>query len=524
MEIMSMHPVERSCREQYSKLYITRILERCGVPGSTFEGVCFADTGETASAFAVMCALAPYVKQNGTPEFLEEADKIAASLKRFQLEEAIERAAECCDLVANPAMLRPISRYGSGKEISKLISKIRKWDKQPGKERKAAQSARDALLLSDTREALLYIDKIQWLDSYAKIRGVTAQELRDWVLLDFGFDKDDVKRLDLGSTVIEIRIDSRLNFQLYDTVAGKTVKSLPKRNADPEMYAACSAELKDLKNNAKKVLKEQAKHLQRAYIEKTEMDVSYWKSLYLDNPVLGALARLLLWQWEGEGEPVRFLLTPDKNVLGCTGAQTGIGDTGRICLAHPMELPPEELEQWRVLLGEMKLPQPFTQVFEPVYDIPENAIPDRYKGMEMPLFVLKNLEKEGFTLEREWNSMEITGNAVYVYYKSDEVPESEYGYVPIDSIVSLGRLFVKETGRGLNHDLYALDTALLGNRVRENDLKALETFAPAITAGNIRKLIDIAIETQSLDCQSWLMNYQNEHFPMTWDDLELLEL
>ena len=48
--------------------------------------------------------------------------------------------------------------------------------------------ARSALLLSDTKEAVLYLDKEKNLSVYADMRGRKADEVREQVLMDFGLD------------------------------------------------------------------------------------------------------------------------------------------------------------------------------------------------------------------------------------------------------------------------------------------------------------------------------------------------
>ena len=94
---------------------------------------------------------------------------------------------------------------------------------------------------------MLYADKAGILDKYARKRGLDTDVLRDSVMADFGLDKDGRKTFDLGNTTVEVSVNKELKLNLYDTNAGKDVKSIPKRSADPDKYEKAKAEFADIK-------------------------------------------------------------------------------------------------------------------------------------------------------------------------------------------------------------------------------------------------------------------------------------
>lgn len=151
-------------------------------------------------------------------------------------------------------------------------------------------------MLSDTREAMIYAEKQNWLDHYAGLRGKKADVIRDTELADFGFNGDGKKIYDIGSTVIEASIADNLSITLYDTVAAKAVKSIPKRGADIEKYEACSADYAELKKNVKKVVKARNDILFEYFLSGKRIKADIWMPVYMSNPLLNKVARLLVWK------------------------------------------------------------------------------------------------------------------------------------------------------------------------------------------------------------------------------------
>ena len=100
------------------------------------------------------------------------ADQVAESLDQDAFLDFLETYAtdDKDPSVYMPALdgsLLALGRYGSPAQISKLISSMRKWEKMGPVGRKSIIIARGGLMLSDTREAMLALDKTGVLDYYA---------------------------------------------------------------------------------------------------------------------------------------------------------------------------------------------------------------------------------------------------------------------------------------------------------------------------------------------------------------------
>jgi len=539
------NPIEAICLERFSEALIDRDLKTYGIAPKLLTGVHYQGTKTLAPEFVVKCAIHPYMyKLKELPraiggyqtDFIEvepdpQIDEIAEALDREDLRELLESLIHQFDPF-KWRLLIPYCRYGSGKQINAIAAMIKKWQvwgDYDAAGRRFIIVLHGAMMLNESREAIFLIEKWGLLEEYAERMNTTADVLRYTVLTEFDLDVDGSKHYDLGNAVIAASIASDLSVSLVNENSGKEVKSLPKKGADPEKYEAASKDFTDLKKNIKNAVKSIVNKLKEDFVSGSEINTSDWKASYVNNYVLKRIASLLVWQWQHEKTARRFMLTMDGSFIDCAGQPVEVRDEGTICLAHPIEIPAEELECWKDLLTQKQIAQPFVQIFEPVSTLDPAEAAARYTGIELPMFLLRGLSKEG--IEVDLDSTEpieigihgraIEANASIVDFGTRNSFAFTERSISFDAIVKLEDVSIIGTPRAVNHEIYAMDKALIENRVRNGNIAAVQTFSSAITAKTIQHLIDVSIEAQQMECTAWLLNYKNEHFPIAWEDLEL---
>ena len=529
------HPIEAICLKRYKEAIVDKGLKDYKIPLNLFEGVHYKDTKTLVPPFVLKCAIFPYMQQVkeltrdiGGYQSDSQIDEIADTLDREELQVFMERLISECDPLEQPRLLLPYCRYGSGKQMNALAALGKKWTDWGMYSvwgRRADIAMRGAMTLNDSREAMRLVEKWGLLEEYAKHRNTTADVLRDTVLTEFRLDADGSKRYDLGNAVIAASIMQDLSVSLFNETTSKEVKSLPKRGADPEKYAAASEDFADLKKNIKNAVKSRVERLKEDFVSGRELKAADWQASYLNNYVLKRVASLLIWQWKHEESAMRFMLTMAGSFIGCDGQAVDVSDEGSIAVAHPIEIPTEELECWKSLLTEKQIAQPFVQMFEPICDLDPSVVVSQYEGIELPMFLLRGLAKEGvkdidFMYEGSW--LHIQGKAMTI---NASVISDGYFYtersIPFDAIVRLNEVKINGTHRAVNHEIYAMDKVLIENRVRNGDIAAVQAFSRVITAKTIQHLIDVSIQVEQMEVTAWLMNYKNDHFPYTFADLEL---
>ena len=540
------NPIEAICLERFNQPILDRGLKNYGIRSELFTGVRYKGSETLAPAYVLQCVIVPYMQKlkvlpkkisSYRSDFIKverdaQIDEIADALEREDLQQLLERLITEYDPIDYPWLLLPYCRYGSGKQMNALASRGEKWEnwyEYLAKGRTRIMILRGAMLLNESREAMFLMDKWGLLDELARRMNTTADVLRYTVLTEFDLDVDGSKHYDLGNAVIAASIASDLSVSLVNENSGKEVKSLPKKGADPEKYEAASKDFTDLKKNIKNAVKSIVNKLKEDFVSGSEINTSDWKAFYVNNYVLKRIASLLVWQWQHEKTARRFMLTMDGSFIDCAGQPVEVRDEGTICLAHPIEIPAEELECWKDLLTQKQIAQPFVQIFEPVSTLDPAEAAARYTGIELPMFLLRGLSKEG--IEVDLDSTEpieigihgraIEANASIVDFGTRNSFAFTERSISFDAIVKLEDVSIIGTPRAVNHEIYAMDKALIENRVRNGNIAAVQTFSSAITAKTIQHLIDVSIEAQQMECTAWLLNYKNEHFPIAWEDLEL---
>ena len=482
------------------------------------------DSQETAPAYGVLCAIVPYEDQYAfRPGYADNkhdftavrvhpmADQAAELLDRASLLEALKVL-----IARHDAWLIPYCRYGSGKDISDVAAKLNVWARQGASGRGAALTARGALMLSQTREAMLQLEKDGCLEKYAKLWHTDAEVLRDTAMVDFGLDAQGKKTYDLGGGAVTLSIGPDLVPVLYDETARKTVKSLPKRGADPEKYQAAGKDLSELKKNLKKVVKSRCGKLFQDFLNGTVWVAERWKEVCCGNPLLRQTASLLVWDQGG----TCFTLSQTGEPVDAGGQPYAVGK-GKIKLAHPMEMRPEEVTAWQKYFTSHGLKQSFAQIWEPAVDF--DAIkPDRYKGAKVPAYRFKDQEKHGISFDFAIGPSELYIGLNGCELTFDGGTAVERHYLNLTGELVLDEFKVQTRNRRSNHIVALLDQWTVYGRVANDDasvVKSLDSF----TLAQVTEILNFAIENQRVNCTAALLEYKNKKFP-DFDPMEIFTL
>ncbi|HSG39280.1 MAG TPA: DUF4132 domain-containing protein, partial [Thermoanaerobaculia bacterium] len=102
-----------------------------------------------------------------------------------------------------------------------------------------------------------------------------------------------------------------------------------------------------------------------------DWDLKTWRERYLDHPLVGVVARRLIWRF-GEGAEARLGIMSEGGAGGTLVdvRDEPLGDLppeSRVALWHPLESPPEEVLAWRRRLEERGIRQPFKQAHREIY-------------------------------------------------------------------------------------------------------------------------------------------------------------
>lgn len=145
---------------------------------------------------------------------------------------------------------------------------------------------------------------------------------------------------------------------------GKALKAPP-----AAVKARFAAELKELKAQQKdldRLVTAVVARLDGFYLSGRRIALGEFRARYLDHPVVGALARRLIWSFAVAG--ARVVVVPQADgFVGIDGTAVQVADGAEVTLWHPIEASVAEVLGWRERLAALGVVQPFKQAHREVY-------------------------------------------------------------------------------------------------------------------------------------------------------------
>ncbi|WP_433573321.1 DUF4132 domain-containing protein [Streptomyces sp. CA-251247] len=198
------------------------------------------------------------------------------------------------------------------------------------------------------------------LEARAAALGLSRDEIEELAVPAYGLTEVGRAVHHLGECTAELTVTGGRARLTWLNAAGKQVKAPPaavrRDHAD---------ELKELKGAAKdidKMLGAQSERLDRQFLARRSWAYRSWRERYLDHPLVGTLARRLLWTVDGttcgyaDGE---LRGQDDEPVTGGTTVE----------LWHPVGKDAADVVRWRLWLERHAITQPFKQAHREVYPL-----------------------------------------------------------------------------------------------------------------------------------------------------------
>lgn len=267
---------------------------------------------------------------------------------------------------------------GDNRIINLLLPRIQGWCENA--RCKLAEYAAQAISLLPGNEPLMVLDSLsnryrskfknvgracsEAFMAAATARGITADELADMVVPDFGFDAEGIRRFDWEGGGISAELGADFKLSWFDPETEKSWKSLPANAPD-----AVKEEVKSVTKLIRETVKAQTARLEMSLVRQRRWPVARWKELFENHPLLRSFASGLVWGvYDGQGQLLRTFRRYANGILAdAAGAVEELPETdSMIGMIHPLELTAESLVTWRSHLARMKVKQPFAQLERPV--------------------------------------------------------------------------------------------------------------------------------------------------------------
>ncbi|SDS36315.1 DUF4132 domain-containing protein [Actinoplanes derwentensis] len=248
--------------------------------------------------------------------------------------------------------------------------------------------------------------------------GLTAEQLADRLVPDFGLDADGSLRLDYGPRQFVVGFDEQLR-PFVAEAGGKRLKALPKPGVrdDTELGEEAYRRFAALKKDVRKISAEQVRRLEQAMIDGRRWTGAEFRRLFVDHPLMWHIGRRLVWArfeateeatGEATGDAARdgggavagsLRIAEDRSFADADDEPVELGDDDLVGVAHPVHLGAEGA-RWAEVFTDYEILQPFPQLGRPVFTLTEAERGagrlDRFEGVTVATTKVLLLDRRGW--------------------------------------------------------------------------------------------------------------------------------
>jgi hypothetical protein len=199
------------------------------------------------------------------------------------------------------------------------------------------------------------------LDTAAAQAGVTVEELEETAVPACGFTQVGSLRQQFGDFTALVELNEHSRLELSWLRSDKKQRTIPSavKSSHAEQLRSLQRNVKD----ADKLLTAQRRRLEQLCWQERSWSYADFRTRYLDHPLVGTLARRLIWQFgdtPGIWHDGRLVDEWDRAIAG-------LNEKIRVSPWHPISAGVERVQAWRNWLEEKAVRQPFKQAHREIY-------------------------------------------------------------------------------------------------------------------------------------------------------------
>jgi len=200
----------------------------------------------------------------------------------------------------------------------------------------------------------------------AEALALPRDQIEEMAVPTYGLESVGLRRESFadGEYVAELRVDGSDVELHWSRADGKAQKSVPAK-----VKSEHKEELKELQGAAKDIaamLPAQSERLDAMFLLEKQWPARVWRERYLDHPLVGTIARRLIWNFIVDGTARVGIWSGDR-LVDAADRPLDVSDDSVVELWHPIGRPVEEVLAWRRWIEEHEIRQPFKQAHREVY-------------------------------------------------------------------------------------------------------------------------------------------------------------
>ena len=235
----------------------------------------------------------------------------------------------------------------------------------------------------------------------AERSGLSRDELEEMSVPGYGLTDVGVGEERIGGFNARLAVTGTHSTELtWIKPDGQVQRSVPMK-----IKTAHAEELKDLEAAARdiqKMLPAQRDRIDNLFLQNRSWPISVWRERYLDHPLVGTLARRLLWEFSQEDYATTGIWREGQLLdMELKRIPTEIPGT-TVRLWHPIGKHLAEVGAWREWLEAQGIQQPFKQAHREIYQLTDAERQTRTGSDRFAGHVLKQHQFHALCVQRGW--------------------------------------------------------------------------------------------------------------------------
>lgn len=199
------------------------------------------------------------------------------------------------------------------------------------------------------------------LAAAAEQAGLTPGQLAERSVPACGLDSQGAATFCAGAVTARVQVDDDLTVRANWATAGRAPRPAP--DAPPADVRAVKAELKELRET----IATERRRLEDLLAAGRSWPLDEWRRYYLEHPIVGRLARRLIWRITTPDTAAATGIPSADGTLHTISGDIPLPEDATVTMWHPVTAPAAEVRAWRSWLFGHGLRQPFKQAFREIY-------------------------------------------------------------------------------------------------------------------------------------------------------------
>ncbi|MFI7320310.1 DUF4132 domain-containing protein [Streptomyces venezuelae] len=235
------------------------------------------------------------------------------------------------------------------------------------------------------------------LEQRAEALGLTREEVAELAVPTYGLTEVGRALHRIGDCEAELTVHGPKAALRWRNETGRQLKAAPAavRRDHPGELKELKAAVKDID----KMLPAKTERLDRQFLARRRWPYEAWRERYADHPLLGTLARRLLWTVDDT--PCGYV---DGELRTLDGEPVRATPGAAVRLWHPVGRDPAEIVAWRERLERHGVTQPFKQAHREVYVLTDAERTTRTYSNRFAAHILRQHQFNSLAAARGWHN------------------------------------------------------------------------------------------------------------------------